>query len=267
MRADIAKLTTERERRGSSHCHSKKYGGRVRIIHDEEHDYENEFGGFRSSSRHRHQDSKDLSDVLTPLRGALRANLGRPWDKVYSEFCQFLDRRSVSGIHIFSHLCGNFGMVTHRGLYVGEDNKVYEHSAGRYTKDYEVSGFYVHPVTGILRYAEDKRFKKDYRTEAEIEKLRSGKVEIDDYDYELIDNLWFEVWYEQKKVQEFNDAYVQNRAEEWYITHGYIKHEGKWGHWGFIHVNDFVIRKRSLSRKQIQVVKQHIEDRIKELMQ
>src|SRR5262245_58509288 len=130
MRPDLAKLTTERERRGSKHCASLKYGGRVHIIHDPEHAYDNEYGGFRSSARHRHRDNKSFSDVLNPIRGALRKNVGRPWDKVYSEFCQYLDRRSVSGLHIFDHLCGRSGEVTINGLYIGDDGKVYQYPYG-----------------------------------------------------------------------------------------------------------------------------------------
>jgi hypothetical protein len=104
MRKDIAKLTTERPRAGRGGAVTKKYGGRVHIIHDPDHLYEKEHGGFHSSARRRHPTHKHLTDALNPLTRALDKNVGRPWDDVYSEFCQSLDRRSVAGLHIWGHL-------------------------------------------------------------------------------------------------------------------------------------------------------------------
>lgn len=151
MRADLAKCTTERERRGAKgKCFKTKYRGRVRVHPDPEHDYLDESGGFKSSSRRSHWEHKEFSDVLNPLRGAIRNNIGRPWDKVFSEFCQVLDRRGVSGYHIFTHLMQEVETKT----YIGEDGKIYE-KVSRYSfrnEPLEVSGFYVHPITGILCY-------------------------------------------------------------------------------------------------------------------
>src|SRR5271156_1602451 len=105
MRADLAKLTTEKERVGAKgKCFKTKYRGRVKAHPDPDHDYPKEYGGFRSSARRRHWEHKEFTDVLSPLYGAIRKNVGRPWDDVYSEFCKVLDRRSVSGHHIWTHL-------------------------------------------------------------------------------------------------------------------------------------------------------------------
>jgi hypothetical protein len=38
-----------------------------------------------------------FGDHISPLRGFLRKNVGRPWDKVYSEFCEHADPRGVRG--------------------------------------------------------------------------------------------------------------------------------------------------------------------------
>ena len=98
MREDLAKCTTEHPRAGArGKCYKTHYGGKVEIHPDPDHDYLNEFGGYRSSARRRHWNYKEFTDVLAPLRGNLRANLGRRWDDVYSEFCQVLDRRGLSG--------------------------------------------------------------------------------------------------------------------------------------------------------------------------
>ena len=102
MRPDLDKCTTECYRRGAGsleHTYKIKFGGTVKVVPDPEHEYDNERGGFHSSARHRHKESKDFGDKLGALRGNIRANVGRPWDDVFSEFCQNLDRRSINGHH------------------------------------------------------------------------------------------------------------------------------------------------------------------------
>jgi len=47
---------------------------------------------------------KELNEYLKPLVRYLRKNCGRPWDKVYSEICENMDRRGVVQDHIFQHL-------------------------------------------------------------------------------------------------------------------------------------------------------------------
>ena len=145
MRPDLAKLTTEHERVSGSGV-SHKYGGRVRIHPDPDHDYPDEYGGFWSSARRRRYgwNYKEFTDVLGPLYGTVRKNLGRPWDKVYSEFCQVLDRRSVAGYHIWAHLM----QIVEVHAYMGNDGRVYckrRYSYGPVLVD----GFYVHPMTGV----------------------------------------------------------------------------------------------------------------------
>jgi hypothetical protein len=92
MRPDLAKCTTESPRSGQSYATKSKYGGRVRIHPDPEHDYQNEWGGFKSSARHRHQDHKHFTDRLGALRGNIRKSVGRKWDDVFSEFFKAEDK-------------------------------------------------------------------------------------------------------------------------------------------------------------------------------
>lgn len=145
MRSDLAKCTTEHERaRGYGKI---KYGGKVSIDPDPDHDYPNEFGGFRSSARRRHTrnktEYKEFTDFLSPLRGAIRKNVGRKWDAVFSEFCRVLDRRSLSGYHIWTHLIQEVQTKTFL-----ENGVVMEQLP--YWGSRAVDGFYVHPMTGIL---------------------------------------------------------------------------------------------------------------------
>lgn len=46
----------------------------------------------------------EFRDRLNPLRRFLEKQVGRPWDKVYSELCQGADSRNIRGFHLRSHI-------------------------------------------------------------------------------------------------------------------------------------------------------------------
>lgn len=142
MRSDMKKVVVERPRWGSR-GRNRKFGARLRYI--EGHDYEEQPKkalGFESYHSAQYAE-KEFTDVLNPLERFLRSNLGRPWDKIYSELCAGLDKRKTTGLHIFQHLTH---MVT-ANCYFGEDRKVYSYGWGG---THPVIGFYVHPRTGLL---------------------------------------------------------------------------------------------------------------------
>ena len=102
MRSDMAKVVTERPRRGHGNW-SKKWGRR---LGKNEYDAE-DHGPKRAPIARRHQygwNAKEFSDLLGPLRRYLRTQVGRPWNKVWSEMTRNLDSRSLSGQHIFDHI-------------------------------------------------------------------------------------------------------------------------------------------------------------------
>ena len=51
-----------------------------------------------------HASRKGLTDLLGPLRRWLHAQLGRPWNDVYSEACAVIKPDSVIRAHIKTHL-------------------------------------------------------------------------------------------------------------------------------------------------------------------
>jgi hypothetical protein len=200
MRADLAKCTTERERRGArGKCFKTKYRGKVKVHPDTEHDYPSEYGGFRSSARHRHWESKNFTDVLNPLRGNIRKNIGRPWDKVFSEFCQVLDRRGVSGYHIWTHLMQEVETKT----YIGQDGKIYEKPSRYSTTPTEVSGFYVHPISGFLCYKgrESESERRERWSSLGEKKSPEFYVPGDEaWKYKDFDGVWFRYKATEKKT-------------------------------------------------------------------
>lgn len=216
MREDLAKCTTERERAGArGKCFKTKYRGKVKIVPDADCDYLDEYGGFRSSARHRHWESKSLTDVLNPLLGNIRKNVGRPWDKVYSEFCAVLDRRGVSGFHIWTHLMQYVTIHTYL-----ESGKVYEQK--RFGGAIEVDGFYVHPVNGLLCYKEPDRSWRKRRKEVKPPEI--PVPEMDGWFYKQFGELWFRyrvvevktaygVWREEVKFQASKKEIAWIRAQ------------------------------------------------------
>ena len=146
MRNDMAKVVIERPRRGHGNT-SKKWGRR---LGKNEYDAE-DHGPTRAPIARHHQygwNAKEFSDVLGPLRRYLRKQVGRPWNKVWSEISRILDNRSLSGQHIFDHIQWE---VTQHAC-IGTDGCVYDR---RGSGPVRVSGLYVHPTTGLLCYARE----------------------------------------------------------------------------------------------------------------
>ena len=84
MREDMQKLIVERPRWGSpitNHKSKKRLSSdEVRTALVDSEDYDS--GPGRASSARR---DKHLNENLAPLRRYLRSQVGRPWDKVFSE--------------------------------------------------------------------------------------------------------------------------------------------------------------------------------------
>lgn len=54
--------------------------------------------------RYNGRGDKYFNEHLGPLRRFVESNVGRPWDKVYSEICKHVDRGNVVQKHILTHL-------------------------------------------------------------------------------------------------------------------------------------------------------------------
>ena len=89
---------------------------------------------------------KGQTDLLGPLRRYLRSNVGRPWDKVYSEIRAVADARGVRGFHLLTHVA----WFVQTNCVLGEDKQVLTLQPWRHSP---VQGFYVHPKSGLLRFA------------------------------------------------------------------------------------------------------------------
>lgn len=180
MRSDMKKVVVERPR-SRSRQRNNKFGARLRYIPD--HDYDDEpkkprgFESYTAGSR------KWFTDVLGPLAGFLRKNIGRPWDKVYSELCANLDKRKATGKHIFDHIKG----MVQTKCFIGEDGRVWAIDWA----ERPVGGMYVHPRTGLLCDTPtiSKRERRREREKAEASFLYL----TDTFGYRKFEGIWYRV--------------------------------------------------------------------------
>jgi len=97
-------------------------------------------------------DRKDLSDNLAPLFRFLKSNVGRPWNKVYSEICENISLDSTLQRHILVHV----KHAVHQDVEMGEDGLPYSVVKYYYNDNRPLmsrghwDSFYVNPNTGIL---------------------------------------------------------------------------------------------------------------------
>lgn len=148
MRADMAKVIVERPRHKG--WTSKKPKGYARYLGKHEFDFQKREGIKRCWR----SGLKTLNEHLGPLRRFLHSQVGRPWNKVFSEICANINRNSAVQDHVRDHVwdfvevnvieidgvpC--FGAGARYGRYYG----VPLHTSWR--KD----NLYVCPRTGILK--------------------------------------------------------------------------------------------------------------------
>jgi hypothetical protein len=136
-----------------------------------------------------HYDSLELNENLQPLRRYLRAQTGRPWDKVYSEICAGIDRRNTVQQHIHQHI-EDFIAIKVRE----KDGKLIAVSRGEPRELWYK--LYVDPRTGIIR---EHRRGRRWRKAAERRKQREEEIAtrrraINERTLLLrIDGIWYRV--------------------------------------------------------------------------
>ena len=161
MRDDMSKVVTERPRQGHGNKSNKTTGPRIRH-YDPDREYDEPTRLPIARFRQYGYDAKEFSDLINPLKRYLRTCIGKPWRKVHSELSQKLDRRSVSGSHIWDHVMREI----ETDCYIGDDGLAYSNDrrylVGR-TSEYPIAGLYVHPKTGLAREQSHALIRKRYR--------------------------------------------------------------------------------------------------------
>lgn len=190
------KVLVERERRGSGE-RSKKHGGRV------SEDYDGPT--FESSARRRQYGwhCKDLSDNIGPVKRYLRSQVGRPWNKIYSEIKKAVPP-GMHGDHIWGHIKG----IVQTDVIMGADGEWYFGGSWmRYPR--KIAGLYVSPRTGILCYRTEKSWRTTARERLKREAAAREEIRISENEHlKKINGCWFREVYGWKKNEVTGDSYL-----------------------------------------------------------
>ncbi|MBB6095617.1 hypothetical protein HNQ60_004508 [Povalibacter uvarum] len=182
MREDMYKVIVERPRRGQS-----GYNAAARR--------RNDFDGPASLGMRAGYGYRGLNENLAPLRRYLRAQVGRPWNKVFSEICAGIDGRNTVQQHIRQHI-DDF-IATKVGL---RDGKLID-LAQRY-RFWPDDGalhqeLYVDPRSGLIRINKWYRAWRRERLEdvkRALADIATRRRTIDkDTQLHLLERIWFQV--------------------------------------------------------------------------
>ena len=247
------KVLTERPRHGGAYIPTKKTAKKYRPIDlDDENDIPDEVN-HAPSGRHRVYGcaSKKLADLISPLRRYLESKVGTPWDDVYSECCTTLDRRSMSGNHVFEHLRD---MVTLTTIMV--DGKVMEVSSGSGTPmEIYYDSLYVHPETGLLCKNPGSRPKWTPKPDPNI---MDGPTDLTRYT--KIEGIWYLSEYKRT----FPEKHRQTRRTYWHqqapadFSWFTVGCKREWDETVEIHGRNYVFHRTSILAAMIRIGKRQL---------
>jgi hypothetical protein len=138
-------------------------------------------------------DSRGLNENLAPLRRYLLAQLGRPWNNVFSEICAGIDGCSTVQQHVHQHIHefiavdvevrdGRLIDVGNRGGYLGRGRSISQE-------------LYVDPRTGLICLNRHYRFSRRDATRdllRETAEVAAGRRTVDERTLFLrVEGIWY----------------------------------------------------------------------------
>lgn len=194
MRDDMKDLIIKGHSRPKDRSNSRKY--KVRDLED---------APERSRMREEHGWRDGPLDNLNPLIKYLKANIGRPWSKVYAEICAVADSRSFEGRHLREHIDG----------YVFSEEELVARMSHRW-------GFrgwrdFYYDSKGILRqndFKPYKRHREDYNPDI---------CYISNRPYTRINGCWFEGEYFTIPTEALEWQYIPSERKRQLLPKQYIR--------------------------------------------
>jgi len=239
MRSDMAKVIVERPRYKG---HATKYRERRnelkhelnRCIHNDNYDLLTDREGIRNWTKS--WECKELNENLNPLMRYLRSQVGRSWDQVFSEMCEYINPSSAVQYHIWQHAKDYVEEKT----FLNEEGEVY--FASDYIYRFSIRGdiakgipylpisesyaiVYVHPGTGLLELVpKNDRYRVDktpyYRIEVDKwHQCHSYKGKWHLLTFAEIPEPVYIPWRAEHRDR------LQKELEATKATHGWLTHE------------------------------------------
>jgi hypothetical protein len=177
----MAKVIVERPRFGSSlRGKSKGYRRRLQRMGPDN-------LPAREGMKMRHQGhTKWLNEHLGPLRRYLDAQVGRPWNKVFSEICAHIDRNSAVQDHVRDHVSDYVAtqVIEIDGVPCSNSSRLHGYPLSELYSVY----WYVCPRSGILKRV--KRRKRP-RRRPPVSELMPPRIRVGDaLQCRLIEGAW-----------------------------------------------------------------------------
>ena len=182
MREDMYKVIVERPRRGKE---GDAFAARLR----------NDFDGPTRLGMRAGYGYRSLNENLAPLRRYLHAQIGRPWNKVFSEICAGIDRRNTVQQHIHQHIRDFIAIDVDV-----REGRLVDLAArwGLLRSDSGISQeLYVDPRTGLIRpnkgYRSWRHSVAQRRQREQVEIATRRRVVDERTFLLLLDDVWFRV--------------------------------------------------------------------------
>jgi hypothetical protein len=190
MRKDMSKVIVERPRTGRAAAGLRP--GRTRALTDDDGEPIRAKGAREPKGRE--AKTKRLNETLNPLKRYLASNIGRPWNKVYSEISEHLKPSSTVQQHVRDHI-EDFVAIKTR-MKAGQVMVTPRFGGEKPLADHH-SLYYVHPRTGILRknehYARWGATWRAARLKAEADLAQRMRIIDEKTQAHLFDGAWWEV--------------------------------------------------------------------------
>ena len=207
MREDMYKVIVERPRRGKE---GDAIAARLRKDLD---------GPMRLGTRAGYG-YRSLNENLAPLRRYLHAQVGRPWNKVFSEICAGIDRRNTVQQHIHQHIRDFIAIDV--GLREGKLVDL----AARWGFLRSGSGLsqalYVDPRTGLIRRNKGYRSWRHgvaERRQYEQAEIAARRRIVDERTFLLLlDDIWFRVEVDVLPKERFVENVVDGKPRRHVIA-------------------------------------------------
>ncbi|MEZ5970354.1 MAG: hypothetical protein R3C31_00925 [Hyphomonadaceae bacterium] len=186
----MSKVIVERPRTGRAWVVLRP--GRTRALVDDDGEPIKAKGAREPKGRE--QKTKALNETLNPLKRYLASNVGRPWNKVYSEISEHLKPTSTVQQHVRDHLDD---FVATKTRMKGGAVVVTPRFGGERALEDDWCLYYVHPRTGLLRKNEKyKRWnarRREARQRADAERAARMRVVDAKTQLHLLKGAWWEV--------------------------------------------------------------------------
>jgi len=242
MRPDLKQVVTERPRSGGGFKTPK--GSKREWQRHEIEDYPKR---EKIRAKWHYMGAKQFTDVLGPLYGYLLKQVGRPWDKVYSEITQNLPKGTTQNDHIYTHIW----QFVERDVIIVDGEACYKghrihgvpiRTSGRYTQ------MYINPDTGLLCKA--KKGKNAYiYFSPERGTYLPGIKAYPGVQYHKLNGVWYEVKVKEYKGAEYmGGGYFDSSIKDEVLDRNYRDIESLKKVYGGYYI---AVSKRQLKKREI----------------